>query len=423
MSILEKASESIRVVTTKVKPLTQPRFWGSMGVTAVVVAFIWEVSEHPEWFELDDLKEAISNSGNFEDRLSQEERSIAADIDSSALLLEELEGPELLPFPMDAPINAGEGVLDDVRKSRLDRPATPQTSSNPLLQQSPSSNNSLPDFPVPPTPSDTNNILNFNSAPPTPSSPTPSPQDPSTLTPPLNFDANYPGVTANEGEASADSPLRAAMDQYTQEQPESNPSDPSSQTADSIDPILNFNQPQVNSVNTPSGQPTTSTPPNAATQPTVAIPPATWVVPRTATTPATPTTPTPTTNSYQTNISTTPPVIPSQPVIPPTRTGAPVTPDIQNIYNSYGAYPNVNSNGSYGAPYPNNSGYSRQAYPGYSNNNSTNPQDYQVNQNTLLQNSPGDQFNQMNQQRSYSVPRPIPGRRIGGGEINTFANP
>ncbi|MEB3281774.1 MAG: hypothetical protein VKK42_22910 [Lyngbya sp.] len=421
MSIFEKPSETLSLVTAKLKPLTQPRFWGPLSVTAVVVGFIWQLSEHPEWFELDDLKEAISNSGNFEDRFSPEDRSIAADIDSSAVLLKELEGPQLLPYPINDPINAAEGVLDEARKSRLNQSATPPTFSNPLLEQQSASNISLPDFPVAPTPSDPNNILNFNSTLPTPSSPPTLPQDPSSLTPAIPFESNYPGATTTpEGETSTNTPLQAAMDQYNiQEQGQSN--QPSSSLPDSI---LNLNQPQVNPVNIP-GQPTTSTPTTVVTQPTVGIPQATWIVPRpTTTTPAIPTPPsTPTTNPYQTNISITQPVIPSQPIIPPSRTGIAVTPDIQSIYNSYGAYPNVNSNGSYGAPYPNNNASPTQAYPGYSNNSSINPQDYQVNQNTLIQSSPGDQFNQMNQQRSYSVPRPIPGRRIGGGEINTFANP
>jgi hypothetical protein len=421
MSIFKKTSESLSGVANALKPLTQPRFWGSMGVTAVVVAFIWQVSEHPEWFELDDLKEAISNSGNFEDRFSEEERSIAADIDSSAVLLKELEGPQLLPFPMDTPINAGGGIQDQVRQSRLERSTTPQTASNPLLEPSPS-DNSLPAFPVTQTPSEPNNILNFNSTPPL-STTTPSPQDPSGLTPQMTFDANFPNATATEGETSTQSPLQAAMDQQSisgqGQSPSSNPSSPS--TDDYNDPVLNFNQPQVNSVNIP-GKPTTSTPTTVVTQPTVQIPPATWVVPRTTTTPATPTSPIPTTNSYQTNLSITSPVVPAQPIIQPSRTGAAVTPDLQSIYNSYGAYPNVNSNGSYGAPFPNNNASSPSVYPGYSNNASTNPQDYQVNQNTLIQSNQADQFNQMNQ-RPFSAPRPVPGRRIGGGEINTFANP
>ncbi|WP_040484317.1 hypothetical protein [Lyngbya aestuarii] len=421
MSIFKKTSESLSGVTSALKPLTQPRFWGSMGVTAVVVAFIWQVSEHPEWFELDDIKQAISDSGNLEDRLSQEERSIAADIDSSAVLLKELEGPQLLPFPMDTPINAGVGVQDQVRKSRLDRSTTPQTSSNPRLEQQSPSDNSLPTFSVTPTPSEPNNILNFNSTP-TLSTTTPSPQNPSGLTPQMTFDANFPSATATEEGTSTQSPLQAAMDQQSiSGQGQSQSSSSSSPSTDYNDPVLNFNQPQVNSINTP-GRPIPSTPTTVGTQPTVQIPPATWIVPRTTTTPTTPTSPIPTTNSYQTNISITSPVIPAQPIIQPSRTGAAVTPDLQSIYNSYGAYPNVNSNGSYGAPFPNNNASSPSAYPGYSNNASTNPQDYQVNQNTLIQNNQADQFNQMNQ-RPFSAPRPVPGRRIGGGEINTFANP
>ncbi|WP_413162184.1 hypothetical protein ACL6C3_24990 [Capilliphycus salinus ALCB114379] len=417
MSILKKTSETLNLIGAKLKPATQPRFWGPISVTAIVVAFIWQVSEHPEWFELDDLREAVSNSGNFDDRLSQEDRSIAADIDSSAVLLKELEGPQLLPYPINEPINAAEGVLDQARQSGLNRSTTPSSSSNPLLEPPSASNNTLPDFPVAPTPSDSNNILNFNPTP-TPSSPPPLPQNPSGLTPANPFEVNYPSATtAPEGETSTNNPLQAAMDQYNiQEQGQSN--QPSSSSSDLR---VNSNQPQVNPVNVP-GKPTNSTPTSVVSQPIVEIPPATWIVPRPSTTPTLPTSPTTTTNSYQTNISITPPVVPSQPIIPPTRTDAAVTPDIQNIYNSYSTYPNVNSNGSYSAPYPNNNASPIQAYPGYSNNTSTNPQDYQVNQNSLIQ-SPADQFNQMNQQRSYSVPRPIPGRRIGGGEINTFANP
>lgn len=415
MSIFLQIFESIGALTSKLKPLTQVRFWGPVGITAVVVGFIWQVSEHPEWFELDDLKQAISNSANFDDRLSEEEKAIAADIDSSAVLIKELEGPKLLPYPIDTPITAGDGAIDQLRKSRLNTSATPSTSSNPLLETE-SSPNTLPDFPVAPTSSELNNPLNFDPTSQTPSSPTAYPQGSPNVTPPVIFEANYPSAAGAEGETSAVSPLQAAMDEYTQEQVQPESSNSSSTTTDPTTPILNSNSSQINITNSP-GLP--ATPTSIVTQPSVSVPQATWIVPRTPTTPTSPTTPTPTINPYQTNISITQPVIPSQAIIPttPTPTGAAVTPDIRSIYNSYGV---PNANGSFGTPFPNNA--SSTPTTGSLNNSLVNPQNYQVNQNTLLQNTQADQFNQMNQ-RPFSAPRPVPGRRIGGGEINTFANP
>ncbi|MDY7020389.1 MAG: hypothetical protein SWJ54_03375 [Cyanobacteriota bacterium] len=421
MSMFEKPSEPRPIVTPPKKPRIQPRFLVSLGVTAFVVAFIWQLSEHPEWFELDDLREVISNSGNFDDDLSDEDRAVAADIDSSAVLFNELEGPQLSPYPTDTTINAGRDLLDEVRKSGSNPSEPFPTTSNSLSPQDSTVNQELSPFPAAPSPTDTGNLVNINPAPQLPSSVLSAPGTPTNLTPPT-FDANFPSatVTPDETSASDSNPLQAAMDQYNQGQDQSQNSGSASGTANTNSSVLDFNSSPVSPVNPTTGVPTTSAPVNGVVQPSVQVPQATWVVPRATTTPTTPTSPTLAT-PYQTNNSITQPVIPSQPIIPPTRTGAAVTPDIQSIYNSYGAYPNINPSGTYGAPYP-NYGASTPTTPGVTNN-SPNSQNYQVNQNTntLIQNQ-ADQFNQMNQ-RPFSAPRPVPGRRIGGGQIRTFANP
>ncbi|MEL7037946.1 MAG: hypothetical protein AAFO04_20360 [Cyanobacteria bacterium J06592_8] len=419
--MFEKPSESSPIVSPPKKPRIQPRFLTSLGVTAFVVAFIWQLSEHPEWFELADLREIISNTGNFEDDLSDEDRAVAADIDSSAVLFNELQGPQLSPYPTDTTINAGQDLLDEVRESGLNQSEPLPTVSNSISGQDPTVNLELSPFPTAPSPSDPGNLVNINPSPQLPSSVLSAPGVPTNLTPPV-FEANFPSATVTPDETSANdsSPLQTAMDQYNQGQDQSQNSGSASETANTNSLVLNFNSSPVNPVNPTTGVPTTSAPVNGVIQPSVQVPQATWVVPRVTTTPTTPTSPTVAT-PYQTNNSITQPVIPSQPIIPPTRTGAAVTPDVQSIYNSYGAYPNINPSGTYGAPYP-NYGASTPTTPGVTNN-SPNPQNYQVNQNTntLIQN-PSDQFNQMNQ-RPFSAPRPTPGRRIGGGKINTFANP
>ncbi len=414
MSILQKVPESIRAILTKLKPVTQLRFLGPVGITSLVIVFFWQVSQHPDWLQIEP-DPVVSSDDNLEDRLSDEEKAVAAEIDSSGLLLQELQSNQPLPvFPND-PILAGEGVLDEVRKSRLNAAPSspPDNSNNPLLSEF-SATDSLPTLPVTPQPP-AQNPTSLNSVPGNGLSPNQTVNGVDNSLPPLNLGINTTtSETTSENGLSA-SPLQSAMDQYFQGQ---TTSETPSGNQNSVNPNPNNNSgssglnPTQFEVNT---TPSTSSP----TQPQQQVPQANWVVPR-ATVPSaatpTPSAPTPSFNPYQTNRS-----IP-QPVIPTVPSAIPTVPNPNS--GVYGAYPNVNPTSGYGSP---------SAYPGYSApypNNSTypqfqapqaNPQNYQVNQNLL---NPGTQQNQLNQlNQPFSAPRPVPGRFIGGGEINTFANP
>ncbi len=414
MSILQKVPESIRAIVTKLKPVTQLRFLGPVGITSLVIVFFWQVSQHPDWLQIEP-DPVVSSDDTLEGRLSDEEKAVAADIDSSGLLLQELQSNQTLPvFPND-PILAGEGVLDQVRKSRLNAAPSspPDNSKNPLLSEF-SATDSLPTLPVTPQPP-TQNQTPPNSVPGNGLSPNSTVNGISNSLPPLNLGINTPtsGTTSENGLSS--SPLQSAMDQYLQGQTTSGTSSGnqnsanSDQNSNSGSSGLNPTQFEVNTT------PSTSTPTTVQQQ----VPQANWVVPR-ATVPSatTPTysTPTPSFNPYQTNRS-----IP-QPVIPTVPSTVPTVPNPNA--GVYGAYPNVNpTSGSgypyaypgYSAPYPNNSSYPQYQAP------QVNPQNYQVNQNPLNPATQQNQLNQLNQ--PFSAPRPIPGRFIGGGEINTFANP
>ncbi len=413
MSKLKPPSQSNRSIAARLRSLTQLRILGPIGILTLLGIFVWQLSDHPEWFQVNTDQPntpdtALSNS------LSDEERAIAAEIDSSNLLLEELEAnsPPLNPF--NAPTSAGEDLLEAARQS--------QNNSN----ASEDANIFLPEF---------STSEKLNSTPPTPnfsfSQNSQNSQNSQTSptfgtlfnlgsSPNSNLNGlNTPTAQNSQTESTTKTPLEAAMEQYNPDSSAANFNNSDQTTAtdnsETSQTGVNSNSSEITSNNAEDSsesafqlnldgnliqtQPTpTSTTPN--------LPQPNWIVPRTPAQSAT-STPTvesvPIQNPYQTNLS----VPRNLPYTPPTTS---VTPSSTN---PYGQLPStVNPNPAYG--YNNNSG----SVPNYGVVQ-PNLQNTIVTPNPLVpQNSTLTPSN-----RPFSVPRPIPGRTIGGGRINTFANP
>ncbi|MGC9524277.1 MAG: hypothetical protein ACP5D7_01915 [Limnospira sp.] len=391
-------------ILEKLRAIAKPRIWGPVGVISFVGLFVWQVSEHPDWYQVEAEPEVSS------DGLTAEERAIAAEIDSSGLLAEQLHlgKPEDFNF-FNTPIQGGEDVLEAARQPDSDdRPTV--TLPEPELP-------TLPQFlQQQPPPRTTGNPFN-----PTPRS-QPSQTAPAAGLNPLgrlNFDTS---TSPQNGETEANdptlqvSPLQTAMDQYLLQ----SETDGTAPTQEPTAPPINA----IGTVNPTQGETSTSQPvagdvpntgiPLPASAPPVQVPQPSWVVPRTVTaidgTAAT--VQTPATNPYQTNTALPQPLPQMQQ--PNTRPAPVLSP---NPANPYGQYNYTGTNPYAESPNYGNFGNSRN--PNY-RTTTPNPQNYIVGPSNL--NRTG-QNQVVRQQTPFTAPRRTPGRTIGGGRINTFSNP
>jgi len=400
MSIHHRIPESIRAVGEELRFLLQPRIWGSVGVLAVVGIFFWQFSENPEWFSLD--PESTLNPENSGSQLTPEQQSIAADIDNSKVLLEALGGNNSLTGPLNMNIEVNNSLLKPARDQ--DKKTESIAGSNPLLE-------GLLNL----SPPKTQAFLEENSP------------KPANLgngvaeSPPIetNSGSNLglkglgsPSTAAQNPEAPKTS-LQQAMQNYLQTQETENTDTPSSDTTDGTN---NSVRSETNSTDTPGDSLVNPNPGlNPISPTTVGVTPFTgtptivggaaqpsWSVPRSNPNPAigiVPLAP----NPYQTNV-TLPPVVPTVPTV--TSPSAPIggysnfnSLPLNNSIPSYSVTPNTNINSTVQPVQPNN----------YMTPSNMNPN---IQQGQIGQTQP-----------NFSVPNQAPGRYIGGGEINTFANP
>ncbi len=403
MSIHKRLPESIRAVGEELRFLLQPQIWGSISVLTVVGIFFWQFSEHPEWFSLD--QESTINNSSSGTQLTPEEKSIAADIDSSKVLLDELNSNNSLIAPLNTTISLGTDLLKQAQDSA--KKSEPASGSNPILESLLSGSRLGTQPPVQENSSTSSNRLNSVSG----NTPTPINS---------NHNLDLKGLESPSAE-TANSPtattaLQQAMQNSLQRQETGN-SDLAVSSTTSRETATN-SEIQGSTPLIPSSNPLTN--PNSALNPlsgtTVGLTPFTgtstitgqttqpsWSVPRSNTNPAVGTVTLPVQNPYQTNL-TLPPVVPTVPTVTP---GTVHNPGYSNL----NSYP-INNTVPFYSVTPNTGSYStvQPLQPNtYMTPNNMNPnlQRGQINQN----------------QPNFSVPNRVPGRYIGGGEINTFANP
>ena len=394
--------ESIRAVGEELRFLLQPRIWGSVSVLAVVGIFFWQFSENPEWFSLEG--ESTLNPGNSASQLTPEQQSIAADIDNSKVLLEALGSNNSLISPLNSNSEVNKDLLKQTQNT--DKKLEPSPRSNPLLDSLFPPSNSTNQPPVGENSPKTSNLPNPVSE----NSPT------STTT---NSNLGLKGLgsptTETTNPETAKTSLQQAMQNYLQSQETEN-TDPAAASSNTTDASLNSLITDTNSASNPPNNLTNS---NSALNPSpgtaVGVTPFTgtptvtgqvnqpsWSVPRYNPNPAVGTVPLPQ-NPYQTNV-TLPPVVPTVPTVTPG-----TVPNsgyanfnslpLNNTVPSYSVTPNTGINSTVQPVQPNN----------YMTPSNMNPN---IQQGQIGQTQP-----------NFSVPNRAPGRYIGGGEINTFANP
>ncbi len=388
MSSSKQVPASIRYLKARLRTFARPAFWGSAIALAMMVLGVWEYWVHPEW--LNSLVDGETENGQVDSadnpsddpNLSQESSAIGADIDNLPALMQEFNrgtnqgagknGKEKAQEPTQP-----EGLFEQLTRSPATAsntestaqpqaiagiPKAPQNLNNPFLISTPDLlNTGLNAGPQPNTGAFLGLIpTNQQGANPTTA----------TSTPNLGF--GVPNLTNQNQNALPVSPLQQALNQNS-----------AKQAANASPPANTSQQTLTNS--TSAGQ-MAPPPPRALTNTTG------YSTPPTTTSNATQGSSTPNSYTYLTQPQAQPPVVaPAVPVTPQ------IAPPVAPITTSnYGQYPSGAASQSSG--FNTNSGFG-----------------------SNIGNS-GSQPGQLSQP-NFTAPRRVPGRYIGGGQINTFSNP
>ncbi|HLO51720.1 MAG TPA: hypothetical protein VK211_25125 [Kamptonema sp.] len=408
MKPFKRLPTSIGHLAVRLRTWTQPTLWIPMAVFCAGGVLIWAVAVHPEWLSIEEENIADSNTSAQNGALSAEDKMIAADIDTVPVLVDQLNRSNASAGLLNKSVIPTRGLYNELRDRGPVAPK-PDPSATASLANAPFAlpNSEIPTLPIP----GNNNSLNFNSGanlnpktaaggfPTNYSYPTPanSPSDANTL--------NYGKPSPNPQPVSE---LQTAIENYRKANSPTQTTNPeTSSFQPTVTPALSANQPQF------SNSPTTS--PNVfpglnPSIPTTTITPNNQGQINPLNNPYQNSQPN---NPYQTNLSGSSPVPEIQPVAPSAPTAT--VPGIGSVS------PNNFGQSSFSSPIQGSkvidSGTQNSGNVGFPTVPQAQPNfgvaPGQVNQ-TLQPNSPID---------GSSVPRQIPGRYIGGGEINTFANP
>jgi hypothetical protein len=123
MSNFKKFPTSVRYLIARFRHWTQPSVWAPLAVLCAGGLFIWEVSVHPERLSIDGEEEAAnSNNPDAIPGLSAEDSAIAAEIDSLPVLVNQFNrsNSELNLFNSSAV--KGKGLFDEIRTRGLEKP-------------------------------------------------------------------------------------------------------------------------------------------------------------------------------------------------------------------------------------------------------------------------------------------------------------
>lgn len=451
MSNFKKFPTSVRYLIARLRHWTQPAVWAPLAVLCAGGLFIWEVSVNPERLSIDGEAAADSNNPDSISGLSAEDSAIAAEIDSLPVLVNQFNesNSELNLFNSSA--IKSQGLFEEIRDRRL---AIPRQSSAPK-QAASSRFLSLPNLQNSAVGTVNNNPQNSNlpssnatsafglsgSAVPISGIKTIAPESAGT-------EATLPEVSGsgNSGKQNdnplALSPLQAAMKKYIAANTSATAAVKSTNSAKLLDrppspdsptnpanllPTAATTQAGANPVNFPATLSQLAAPTNTIINESqqflnpAAKAPESFAglnsrVPSLSEITASPATVALPKNPYQTNLSDSGFAPSVQPAIVPIATPSPI-PLVPNVGQSLGTgaigeskiispqfSPN-SANAQFQQPQP-----SRLNLPGQPNFGA-------VPQNT-------NQNAQPIQPQPFSTPRSLtPGRYIGGGEINTFANP
>ncbi|MEG4440843.1 hypothetical protein QUB47_02635 [Microcoleus sp. AT9_B5] len=455
MSIFKRVPTSVRYLIARLRHWTQPAVWAPLAVLCAGGLFIWEVSVNPERLSIDGEEEPASNTPASLSGLSAEDTAIAAEIDSSPVLVNQFNGSTASELNLlNSSAVKSKGLFEELRDRDLENP---QPSSAPKRVGS-SGFLPLPNLANPAVGAGNNNPQN-SSLPSSNATSALSLSSSGRLTSEIKTSKPESGgtATASLSQASSDansgkqnenslplSPLQAAMKKYVVANTSTAAasgektadsatlldrpaSDPAAGNATNLLPTTATAQSKANPVNVPTALPPLVAPTNTVSKesqeflkPTATVAeslaglnsrvPNLPEINAGAATVALPK------NPYQTNLSGSGFAPEVQPVALPVAIPSP-TPLLPNVSPS---------------PFPSAIGGSKIISPQFSPNSANSqfqtPPPSQLNLpdqpnfGVLPQNT--NQGVQPIQPQTFATPRSLaPGRYIGGGEINTFSNP
>ncbi|MEG4168371.1 MULTISPECIES: hypothetical protein [unclassified Microcoleus] len=455
MSLFKRFPTSVRYLIARLRHWTQPAVWAPLAVLCAGGLFIWEVSVNPERLSIDGEEEPATNNPVSLSGLSAEDTAIAAEIDSSPVLVNQFNGSTASELNLlNSSVVKSKGLFEELRDRELE---TPQPSSAPKRVGS-SGFSPLPNLATPAVEAGNNNPQN-SSLPSSNATSALSLSGSGRLTSGIKTIEPESGGTAKAtlSQASSDansdkqkenslplSPLQAAMKKYvvantsaTAASPEKTAdsatlldrpaSDPAAVNATNLLPTTATAQGGANPVNVPTALPPLVAPTNTVSnesqeflKPTATVSesfaglnsrvPSLPEINAAAAPVALPK------NPYQTNLSGSGFAPEVQPVALPVAIPSP-TPLLPNVGQS--PFPNVIGGSKIISPQfsPNSANSQFQTPPPSQLNLPQQPNFGVVPQNT-------NQGVQPIQPQTFATPRSLtPGRYIGGGEINTFSNP
>ena len=449
-----KRFTSVRYLIARLRHWTQPTVWAPLAVLCAGGVFIWEVSVNPERLRIDGEEEAASNNSGLLPGLSAEDSAIAAEIDSLPVLVNQLNGSTSSELNLlNSSVVKSKGLFEEISDQG---PGIPQPSSAPKRVAS-SRLLPLPNLANPAVGTANNNPQNSS---------LPSSNDPSalslfgsgglmsgikTIEPESGGRAtatlSQASSGANSGKQSENSlplsPLQAAMKKYVVTNTKATAA-AAQKTADSAKlldrparapavakaanllPTTATDQVRANPVNVPAALPSLPAPTNTAIKESLELLNPTPTVTESfaglnsrvpnlpeinagAATVALPK------NPYQTNLSGSGFAPEVQPAALPVATPTPL-PLLPNVGQS--PFPSATPSKIINPQFSPNSANSEFQPAQPSQLNLPNPPNFGVVPQNTNQGVPPMQ------PQSFSTPRSLtPGRYIGGGEINTFANP
>jgi len=129
MSIFKRFPTSVRYLIARLRHWTQPAVWAPLAVLCAGGLFIWEVSVNPERLSIDGEEEVATNNPASLSGLSAEDTAIAAEIDSSPVLVNQFNGSTASELNLlNSSVVKSQGLFEELRDRDLE---TPQPSSAP----------------------------------------------------------------------------------------------------------------------------------------------------------------------------------------------------------------------------------------------------------------------------------------------------
>jgi len=124
MSSFNRFPTSVRYVIARLRYWMQPAVWAPLAVLCAGGFFIWEVSVNPERLSIDGEEVANSNNPTAIAGLSAEDTAIAAEIDSVPMLVNKFNHSNSEFGLLNSPV--GQGLFDEIRdrRSEISQPSS-----------------------------------------------------------------------------------------------------------------------------------------------------------------------------------------------------------------------------------------------------------------------------------------------------------